>query len=103
MSCFPQLARELHREAAGVSGGDEFLGVGAVALLEARLKRVRALIGAAGHSHGALAGLQGAVPAGLGLSLGHLNLRVVGWRKTTPKAVSSARGVAKPCLPNVSR
>ena len=59
-----QLAGEGHREAAGVRRRDQLLGVRAVALLEARLERVRALVGAAAHPHRPVALGQRAVPYG---------------------------------------
>ena len=57
-----ELARQRHREAAGVSGGDQLLGVGALASSKRDSKRVRALVGAAGHPHRPVAALQRAVP-----------------------------------------
>ena len=55
-------ARQLHRVAAGVRGGDQLLGVRARALLEARGERVLALEGAGLHLHRAVAALQRAPP-----------------------------------------
>src|SRR5215210_948068 len=42
-----EAGREGHREAAGVGGADQLLGVGAARLLEARAERVAPLVGAA--------------------------------------------------------
>ena len=68
-----QVGRQRHREAAGVSRRDQLLGIGPVALLEARLERVRPLVGAALHPHRPVALFQGAVPAALAVLCRHLS------------------------------
>ena len=57
---------ERHREAAGVRRRDELLGVGALALLEARLERVVPLVAALAGADGA--GTLGEVPLPAGVS-----------------------------------
>src|SRR5437867_5294903 len=60
---FPQLAGERHREAAGLRGGDEFLGVRPRRRLEPRRERVAEVPERAGVArHRSLAVLQGSPP-----------------------------------------
>src|SRR5690606_32953371 len=58
----PENQREGHREAARVRRGDEFLGVGAGAALEARRERVLALVRPAAEGYRAAAVLQRPLP-----------------------------------------
>ena len=55
---------ERHREAAGVGRGDEFLGVGPLALFESGVEREGPLEGSGTERHRAGAFLQVALPAG---------------------------------------
>src|SRR5262249_29980407 len=53
---------ERHREATGVGGADQLLGIRSRAVLEARGERVLALEGAASQAHGPFALLETAFP-----------------------------------------
>src|SRR4029078_7176488 len=69
-----ELPGQRHREAAGVCGGDQVLWGGGVGLLEARLERIRALVGPAAHPHRAAALGERAVPDGARGPVRHLCL-----------------------------
>src|SRR5207237_7389096 len=79
-----QAVGERHREAAGVGGGDELLGICAGAVLEAGAERVLPFEGAPAEAHGSLAIGQVALPPGLGLSYGHLDILLGPVDSSTP-------------------
>src|SRR6185295_1090963 len=66
-----EAGRERHREAAGVRGADQLLGIGASRFLEARAERVAALEGAAPQSHRSLSLFEGPFPDRVGFTYGH--------------------------------